>query len=107
MIRFVLLNTIYSVLQVSISNLIWYLSVFHIYILETLTLLKSKGGRGAFFNFRFKITCWLCLIGSRLKHISHRNAQLLTFSKSLFSSFAEIFVMRPKKEMYHQQMTLH
>ena len=80
----------YSVLQMSILNLIWYFGVFEIY--NILPLLKTKGDCGTSFNFRLIITSWACLLGLRLKLIFHWNVQLPTIYKSLFNLFAEVFM---------------
>ena len=59
---------------------------------QILSLLKTKGECGIFFNFRLKITFWAFLLEWGLKVIFHWNAQLLTLFKSLFTSFAEVFM---------------
>ena len=58
----------------------------------TWILLKNNGGWLIFFNFRLKMTSWVCLLGFGLYFIFHWKAQLLTLVKSLFSSFADAFM---------------
>ena len=59
---------------------------------EKLALLNIKEGCSTSFNLQLKGTSWACLLGSRLKIIFDWNAQILTFFKALFSSFAEVFM---------------
>ena len=59
---------------------------------ETLLLLKSKGGCGAFFNFLLNMISWACLLRSGLKVIFHWKAQSLIFFRSLFNSIVDVLM---------------
>ena len=58
---------------------------------ETLSLLKTKSGWVGLFYLRLKISSWACLLWSGLKLIFYRKAQSVTFFKSSFNSFVEMF----------------
>ena len=58
---------------------------------ETLLLLKTKGAWVGLLDLRLKITSRAWLLGSGLKLIFHWKAHSLTFFKSSFNSFAEVF----------------
>ena len=58
----------------------------------TLLLLNTGGGRNIALDFRLKVTSCACFLGSELKLIFHWNDHLFIFSKSLFSSRAEVLL---------------
>ena len=58
----------------------------------TLLLLNTSGGRNIGLDFRLKMTSCACFLGSSVKLIFHWNVYLFIFSKSLFSSRAEVLL---------------
>ena len=67
--------------------------MFFRFTLKNISIIKTTEGCDISFNFRLKIISWACLLGSGLKLIFHWNAQLLTFFKSLFISFAAVLML--------------
>ena len=55
-------------------------------------LLKNNSGWLIFFDFWLKMTSWACLVGVGLKFMFYWKAQLLILAKTLFSSFADVFM---------------
>ena len=54
-------------------------------------LLRTKGGWVDLFDLQLETTSWACLLESGLKLIFLWKAQSLTFFKSSFNSFVEVF----------------
>ena len=52
------------------------------------------------FSFEWRQLLEPIRVGSGLKYIFHWKAQLLILAKSLFSSFADVFVMCNRKQGY-------
>ena len=69
------------------------LTVFVNYLLAHCYCSKSSGGCSSMPIFLVNITPWACLIGSESQIIFHWLAQLLIFTKSLFTSSGEVFTL--------------
>ena len=59
----------------------------------TLLLLATRGECVDFFDLQLRITSLACLLGPRLKLFCHWKAESLTFLKSSYNSFAEVFTL--------------